>query len=191
MKIAIFGGSFNPVHLGHVALAVHCIEALQLDKLFVIPANASPFKEGSHYAPAIDRLKMCQLAFRGVPKTRVLPLELIRPGPSYTIDTLHELEQKKRISSKDELFLILGQDAVDGLKDWKLSDELMAKVTPVVVARSGEIAKKPFKNILFVDMPLFDVSATEIRSRVQKGAYFGHLVQKNIYTYIQKHRLYL
>ena len=183
MKIGIFGGSFDPVHIGHVALAVALIEAKKLDLVYIIPANTSPFKKNGRAADAKSRLHMCRLAFRDVPKCKVLDIEIKRGGVQYTIDTVHELFARQLVSKKDSLYLLLGEDSFESLPKWKQSDELLQLVTPIVAKRGAHHANT-------IQTPLFEVSATEIRDREHKGLYTGHLLPKSVYNYIQRHNLY-
>lgn len=189
MRIGIFGGSFNPVHLGHVALVVHLIEAKQLDQVYILPVNMSPFKTDQHLLDGKERIHLCRLAFKGVPKCKVLATEVKRGGVSYTIDTLNELLQKGYVSKQDSLFLLLGQDSLQGFANWK-SKEQIVEMAEIVVASRGNSAKVE-TSVSFIETPLFDVSATEIRQRLKKKLYCGHLLNKTVYKYIQKKSLYL
>lgn len=187
MRIGIFGGSFNPVHLGHVALVVSLQEEYKLDLVYVIPAFANPFKGNNVVSEnakvsAAHRLAMCQLAFASVPCCTVLSIEIDRGGISYTIDTVRELFDKGYVAKEDSLFLMVGQDSAEGISSWKDSGELLSLVTPLI-ARRGPSDKQG----VHAQIPIFEVSGTAIRDRVKQGLYIGHLVHKDVYTYIQEH----
>jgi nicotinate-nucleotide adenylyltransferase len=189
MNIAIFGGSFNPVHIGHVALVVHLIEAQKLDKVYVIPAAQSPFKKNNMLVSDIHRLKMCKLAFKGIPQCEVLDVELKRTPPSYTIDTIQELISTKRVGTKDRLFLIVGQDQLSDFAKWKAPDAILAKATLLVAKRAG-YHRESQKGSIFVDTPVFEVSSSDIRNRILTNQIVIHLLPHTVYTYITRHSLY-
>ncbi len=190
-RVGIFGGSFNPVHLGHVALVVALQEAHRLDKVFIIPTNCSPFKKSHIHTDAEHRFAMCKKAFQDVPKCRVLDIEIKRTGISYTIDTLQALEDKKLVAKQDSLFLLLGEDTYSNLARWKAIDEILKRVTVVVARRKQESAPPQMvQKVLFTDTAMFDISATQIRRRLKKGLFCGHLLSNNVYKYIQRHALY-
>jgi len=190
-RIGIFGGSFNPVHLGHVALAVQLQEVHRLDSLFIIPTNCSPFKTTKVYVDAKHRFSMCKKAFQSVSKCRVLDIEINRPGISYTVDTIQDLEDRKLVSKNDKLFLLLGQDSYASFSRWKKVDAILERVTVVVARRNQEVVpQKQVQNVLFTDTAMFDISATEIRWRLKRGLFCGHLLPQNVYTYIKRHALY-
>jgi len=180
-KIGLFGGSFDPVHLGHVALVVHLLEAHQLDIVYIVPASINPHKINSPITSR-HRLQMLKKAFLSVPKCQILDLELKRKGPSYTIDTVLELKKKGMVGPKDALFLLLGEDQLEGLNTWKEHKQLMALCTPLVARRKAAHS--------IVDMPYFDISSTVVRKRLKKKQYCGHLLPKDVYNYILKQKLY-
>lgn len=195
-KIGIFGGTFDPVHVGHVALVVALKEAHGLDTVLIIPTNRSPHKEHSVPQEAKHRLNMLKKAFRDLPYCRVLPLELERAGPSYTIDTVEQLKARKIVAVTDTLYLVLGQDLLARLDTWKNIDELMCQTTPLVGRREVQktaLLRKEVQSWLeegVTDTPYFEVSATEIRNRIKNKLYCGHLLHNLVYKYIQRHCLY-
>ena len=147
-RIGIYGGSFNPVHFGHVNIARKAIEELGLDRLLVIPANVSPFKVGDAPHPAPwDRLELVRAAFAGVEKAEVDEREVRRGGVSYAIDTVREIAAENQGA---ELFFIIGEDSVEGLERWKDIDELKRFVT-------------------FKSYPRTPESSTEIRELFEKN----------------------
>lgn len=176
-KIGIFGGTFDPVHIGHVALVVALKEAYGLDSLFIIPASISPHKQHAVAQDAKHRIAMLKKAFSDLPYCTILPLEVRRPGPSYTIDTVNELYAKGFVTKEDRLYLLLGEDQFAAFDTWKNSDELKKKVELLVMRRGG-------------NTPFFDVSATDIRDRIKKKLYCGHLLNNSVYKYIKRNKLY-
>ncbi len=195
-KIAIFGGTFDPVHLGHVQLAVALKEAHGLDAILVIPANRSPHKKNEVPQEAKHRVNMLRKAFKDLSYCKVLTLEVRRPGPSYTIDTVHELIAKKVVLPGDRLYLIIGEDSLKGLHSWKNIDELMQHTAPLVARRTGSLAVKQPKLQKWLkpgitNTPYFEVSATDVRKRLKSKLYCGHLLSNNVYKYIQHHKLYV
>ncbi len=190
-KIAIFGGTFDPVHIGHIALVVALKEAHNLDSVLIIPANQNPFKDNQLSVDANHRLAMLKKAFRDLPYCKVLPLEIKRPGPSYTIDTIRELKDKKLVTSRDTLYLILGEDQLASLHSWKEADALMQQVVPLVARRrDAAMPRQNYQHICYTDTPYFEVSSTDIRNRLKKNLYCGHLLNNLVYNYIQRHNLY-
>ncbi len=187
-KIAIFGGTFDPVHIGHISLVVALKEAHNLDTVLIIPANRSPHKKEP--TEAKHRLAMLKKAFKDLPYCKILTLELRRKGPSYTIDTVHELKKNKIVADGDSLYLILGQDQLSGLDTWKEVDALMEQVVPLVARRKDCVAIKKWPHIRYTDTPYFEISATDVRNRLKKKLYCGHLLNQTVYNYIQRHNLY-
>ncbi len=169
MKVGVLGGSFDPIHIGHLHLALSLKESAHLDKVFLVPARLSPFKEGSPpHASAEDRLAMVCLAVASIPGFEVLDWEIRREAPSYTIDTIRHLRQDPSL----QLHLLIADDQLETFSLWKEVEELIKLAPPLVGARS------------------FDVSSTEIRARLQKKAYCGHLVPAPVLEYIERNHLY-
>jgi nicotinate-nucleotide adenylyltransferase len=170
-------------------------EAHGLDQVFIIPTNRSPHKQQSVPVEAKHRLNMLKRAFRDLPWCQVLPLEIMRGGTSYTIDTIRELKAKGYVSAKDSLYLLLGEDNVANFGSWKEVDALMAETRPLVASRKNA---QPFPKTAVgkwlkkgvSETPYFEVSSTEIRKRVKKKLYCGHLLNNLVYNYIQRNNLY-
>lgn len=194
-RVGIYGGTFDPVHLGHVALVCELAERHELDLVLIIPAAVNPHKKPP--TSAIHRLHMVQEAFSAVPNVQVLAIELERDGPSYTIDTVHELFEKGVLEKGDLLFLLMGQDQLQTLSSWKAPEELFQLAAPLIASRkivpgSHELAPTlaQWVDKGMTETPLFDISATRIRERLKKGLFCGHLLNKHVYNYIEKHHLY-
>jgi nicotinate-nucleotide adenylyltransferase len=187
MKVGILGGTFNPVHIGHLILAEEAREKLGLDKIIFIPASIPPHKSNLDIAPAADRLNMLKLAVKGNKYFKVSDIEIRRKGYSYTIDTLKEL---KNIYRGDELYFIIGSDLLKYLNEWKDLDEIIKMVKFVVATRPGF----PFEGIpdYIRTLPIraVDVSAFEVRKCVAEKKSFGYLVTDKVFDYIKKRKLY-
>lgn len=165
MKIGIYGGSFDPVHNGHVAVAIKAIDSLGLDRLKVVPAAASPFKaDGIAAQPRWDRLLLARAAFNGIAKVEVDDREMRRGGVSYSIDTVREIASE---NPGAELVFIVGEDSVEGLPRWKDYDELR-------------------KLCRFESFPRTAESSTEVRRRVAAGEPIDDLVPRTVAKFIEK-----
>ena len=163
-RIGIYGGSFNPVHNGHLRVAENAIAQLELDRLYVIPAAVSPFKTKDAPDGRFDRLLLLRLAFNGVAKVSVDERELKRGGVSYAIDTVREIAAE---NPGAEIFFIIGEDSEPGLPRWKVWETLKTLCT-----------FKTFKRT--------DESSTEIRQRLAKGEALGDLVPEAVARFIEK-----
>lgn len=180
-KVGIFGGTFDPVHFGHLNLAVSLMETCSLDEVLFFPAGLSPFKESARpTASAEHRLAMLALAVAPVKKFRLIDWEIKANGPSYTIDTVRRLSEDPSL----ELHLLIGEDHLATLSRWKEADELIRLAPPLVAAREGKGGGKTVK------IPLFEISSTDVRQRLTQKKYCGHLVPASVLDYIQKHQLY-
>ncbi len=188
MKIGLFGGSFDPVHHGHLIVGQAAAEALGLDELRFVPAREQPFKLGQHAAPAADRAAMLELAVQGAPRLSVERLELERPGPSYTVDTLRALVARHPGAA---LTLLLGADAARELEDWHEAGALPGLARIVVFARGSTAVPDSRLIAGVVEVPRIEISATEIRGRVRAGLPIRYWVPDAVARYVAQHRLYL
>lgn len=186
--IGLFGGSFDPVHHGHLIVARVAAEALGLAELRFVPALEQPFKRGRHAAPAEHRAAMLELAVAGEPGFAVERAELERPAPSYTVDTLRALRARE---PDREFTLLLGADAAAELGAWHRAAELPGLARIVVFARPGSpVPASPLLS-LAIEVPGIDISATEIRRRVREGRPLRYWVPDAVAEYVTRHRLYL
>lgn len=200
--IAIFGGSFDPIHCAHLALAERAWDQLRLDAVIFVPARQNPHKVDQPIAPDADRLHMIELAIEARHGLQASPVELEREGPSYTLLTVREF--RKRLGPDVALFLLLGSDSVRDLANWWRSAELVAEALVVPFERPGsplEDALGPLaerfgpayaEEILSrrIRAPLMEASSTAVRERVRAGLSIEGLVPDAVARYIAAHRLY-
>jgi len=190
MKLGLFGGSFDPVHLGHLLVAQAACEEFGLDRLCFIPAAQSPFKPGTNPAPANARLQMLHLALAGQPRYEVDAQEIARGGVSYTIDTVRDY---RRRFPRAQLFWLIGADHVAKLPQWRDAEELAATVEFLVIPRPGEPGgpfPTPFRGATLAGFPL-GVSSSQIRARVKAGLPIELLTGPAVVEAIRANRLYL
>jgi nicotinate-nucleotide adenylyltransferase len=190
MKLGLFGGSFDPVHLGHLLVAQAAIEELGLDKLFFIPAAQSPFKSESKIAPAEIRLQLLRLALAGKTNCEVDEQEIRRGGVSYTIETLRAYAKKFPAA---KLFYLIGADNVAKLNEWREANELVKLAEFIAIPRPGETAAefpKPFRGKILKGFPV-EISSSQIRARVKAGLPIENLVPPFVAEAIHAAKIYL
>jgi nicotinate-nucleotide adenylyltransferase len=183
LRLGLYGGSFDPIHHGHLILARQALEDLSLDRVVFIPAAESPFKANHASAPAGNRFAMVRLAIEGEPSFSVDPLEIEREAPSYTIDTARTYHFQY---PGDTIFFLVGEDHVAALPKWNEFEELDQLVKFAVLSRSD----LPLKVAYPVIRRRFDLSSTEIRNRVANDLPISYLVPESVLRYIQEKRLY-
>ncbi len=186
MKLGILGGSFNPIHHGHLIVATRAAEALGLDRVLFIPTALSPLKGTQELAPARDRLAMVRAAVRGNPLLSASDAETRRGGTSYTIDTLKAIRERH----PGGIYLILGADAARLLPQWRSIDEVKRLATLVTVARPGHSPGPKMPKHLTVEVPLLEISSSEIRARARRGLSIRYLVPDAVERYIRRKKLY-
>lgn len=182
-KIAIYGGTFDPIHHAHLILARQAIETLRLEKVILVPAAISPLKKAAPVASGEVRLAMLQAAIKGEPGFEVSECELLRPPPSYTIDTV---EYIRRRGCDPSIYCLIGEDNVEQLPRWHRFAELEKMVRFVVLDRSG---KQPSYSYQLIRRRI-DISATEIRRRVAQNESIRYLVPDLVQEIIQRKKLY-
>jgi nicotinate-nucleotide adenylyltransferase len=187
-SVGLLGGSFDPVHHGHLIVGQAAAESLGLDQLRFVPAREQPFKLGRHAAPAADRAAMLDLAVAGTPGFDVERSELGRDGPSYTVETLLGLRARE---PGVVWTLLLGADAAAELEAWHRSGELPGLARVVVFARHGTSVPPSPLIAATVEVPAVEISATAIRRRVREGRSVRYWVPDPVAEYIARHRLYL
>lgn len=202
MRYGIFGGTFDPIHNGHLILARDALEQLELDKMIFIPAALSPHKLTERpYATNQERLKMLQLAIQGEPRFVIDERELYREGPSYTFDTIYEL--KAEIADPNvSLSYLVGQDHLPKLSTWYRWEELKTMMEFVVCLRTPSVQVASASDPLFLKRQLdalgihsfltrqIDISATEIRMRLSNGQSIQYFVPERVQQWIEENHLY-
>ena len=183
MRTGLLGGSFDPIHHGHLILARAAKEELALDRIVFIPANKSPHKTDTNPATPEDRWAMVNLAIRGEEGFEASDLELRRPAPSYTVDTLQEFKARY---PGDEFTLLIGADNVATFETWREPDEIRRLARIAVLDRAGGAAAHDWP----VVQRLVDISSTDIRTRVAAGRSIRYLTPDAVCDYIHGHRLY-
>lgn len=190
LRLGIFGGSFDPIHVGHLLVATAAREELRLDRLIFVLAAHSPFKPDQKPSPATERLKLLRLALAGKEWCQLDTQEVQRGGISYTIDTIRDISGRHRDA---ELFYLIGADHVAQLPKWREASELARLVTFVVVPRPGQretAFPEPFKGQWLTGFPL-GISSSQIRARVKSGLTIDGLVPATVAEAICNNRLYL
>jgi len=197
MRVGVLGGTFDPVHLAHLIIGEEARIQLELERVLFMPAGQPWLKAGQVLSPGADRLRMVELAVEGNPQFQACCHEVNRTGPTYTVDTLEELHQE--LGADDEIFFIIGQDALDQLHRWKEPERLLRLCRLAVAHRPGH---DPFDRETwhrwfaeadeptFLAAPLIDISGTEIRRRAAAGGALRYLVPDAVADYIKKRRLY-
>ncbi len=186
MRIGIFGGTFDPPHVGHLLAASDAFEGLHLDRIVWVPAAAQPLKSAIVASPA-DRLAMVQALVGDDPRFTVDPIEIERGGLSFTVETLRALHERWKSDTALALVLLLGADAAATLPQWRGVDEVM-RLAEVVVLRRGERNTAAMGHA--IDTRTVDVSSTEIRARVSAGFSIRGFVTSPVAAYIEGRRLY-
>jgi nicotinate-nucleotide adenylyltransferase len=190
MRLGIFGGSFDPVHNGHLALARACQEQAQLNEVWFIPTAVQPLKRQGPHATNSQRVEMLRLAIDDEPTWRVCTLETDRGGASYTVDTLRQLQQELPEAS---LFFLIGSDALRDVERWKEPREIFRLARPLVVHRAGEPAPDvgmlaticaADKQPQIIEMLPLDISSTEIRNKVSRNEAIDTFVPHTVAAYI-------
>ena len=198
LRVGIYGGTFSPVHAGHVAAAKAFMEQMWLDVLYVIPTGNTPHKQMDGEVTAAQRLRMCELAFEGVEGVIVSDMEIRREGKSFTVDTLEALYAEDR-----RLFLLMGTDMMLTLGSWRNPERIFALCYPVYVRRESDKAldeeivqkiaqynQKYGKVVRRIVTDPIEVSSTGIRSRIRAGHSIDGLVPARVAAYIEENRLY-
>ncbi|WP_058301976.1 nicotinate-nucleotide adenylyltransferase [Gorillibacterium timonense] len=193
MKIGIMGGTFDPIHLGHLLAAERVGEACSLDEVWLMPASIPPHKLHAPLASAEHRLEMVKRAADNNPRFRVMDYELVKGGTSYTVDTVTELMQ---LYPGTEFSYIMGADMIMYLPKWHRIGDLAKLVQFIGVARPGFVLRvdelEPMlqERITIVPMPQMDISSTDIRERIREGLSVRYLVSAPVLDYMEVNRLY-
>lgn len=200
MRLGIFGGTFDPVHYGHLLLAECCREQCELDQIWLLPAGVPPHKQQRPLTPANQRVEMLRLAVGGHEAMAVSTLEIERGGVSYTVDTLATIGQQR---ADAQLFLLMGADTLYDLPTWRQPEQICQLAIPLLLRRPG-VAEPDFSAITDlvnsqrleeirryqVQTPLVELSGTDIRHRVSKGMSIRYRTPRAVEKYIETHGLY-
>jgi len=188
-KVGIFGGTFDPIHLGHLITAQSVKEIRNLDKIIFIPTYISPHKTDAKPSSPEDRLKMIKIAVDGIPFFDCSDIEVNKGGISYTVDTLRELKKYY-----DKIELIIGYDNIFTFHTWREPDEIFKLADVIVLKRKSshppQFEDKYFRQAIFVQTRGIEISATDIRERVKIGMPINFLVPPKVMEYIYNHKLY-
>lgn len=197
MKIGLFGGSFNPIHKGHIHLATSVMDAFKLDKVVLIPSKKSPHKNNDEYVSNEHRLNMCRLSIQDIPNFEVSDFEISRDTISYTIYTVRYFRIKY---PNDDLYLLIGSDMFLSFDTWRNFQEIMQNVTLAVVSReNGDMSNLQEKSkqlcrygkILIASVKPIEVSSTEIRKNIRINKDYSCNLNKKVVQYIKSNGLYL
>ncbi|MCI0706471.1 MAG: nicotinate-nucleotide adenylyltransferase [Ignavibacteriae bacterium] len=188
-RIGLFGGTFDPPHIGHLIIAQQALAQLKLDRVIFVPASTPPHKRKKAFTKPVDRLKMVRLAVRGAGQFRVTDIEIRRKGVSYTVDTVKEIHRRNK---KTELFLIIGSDNFAEFQSWKSYDEILKLAKLAVYARFDKEGKHDLRKrqVHWLQGILLDISSSEIRNAVRRNQSVRHLLPAAVERYIESHKLY-
>ena len=195
-RLGVFGGTFDPIHFGHLRMAEEARERFALDSVVFVPNFVSPFKLDRVVTPGPLRVEMIRRAIADNPHFRVDNRETERTGPSYTVETLRDLKAE---NPEADLFFLTGTDAIKGLPGWKAPEELLDLTRFIAAARPGVqkaevLAALPDaweERILFLPMPELDISSTDLRGRIHEGRSLRYLTPRAVEDFVREHRLYL
>lgn len=198
-RIGIMGGTFNPIHVGHLMLAEWAMDAMNLDQVWMIPAGMPYMKAGQEILPGAERFRMTQLAVRDNHRLKCLDIEIRREGYTYSYETLEELRKRY---PEDEFFFIVGADCLFTIETWKAPERIFASGTLVAAVRGGNTLselerkkdelKKRFctENIRLLPFLQMSISSTEIRERIRRKESVRYLVPDNVLAYIKEKGFY-
>lgn len=193
MKIGLMGGTFNPVHIGHIEIAYKVLRDLELSKVIFIPSGNPPHKDRTEMADASHRFQMVKLAIAGNKKIEVSDIEIRRKGTSYTLDTIEEI--RDIYGKAASLYFIAGFDSVLDLPNWKEPLKILSLVNFIAVERPGfsldGLDKRYRKRIITLRGVSVDISSSDIRKRIKEGKPFGSLVPGSVGKYIRENGLYI
>lgn len=196
-RLGIMGGTFDPIHIGHLAIAEQARETMGLDAVVFVPAGSPVFKKSQNVTPAADRLEMCRLAVLGNPYFDVSDIEVRRAGNTYTVDTLREM--RAHYPENVELWFITGADAVAHILKWRESAAIASLARLIAVTRPGYLLSEATRveieaagnfDVRYMDATPLTVSSSDLRRRVRAGKSIRYLTLASVRAYIYKHHLY-
>ena len=193
MKTCIFGGTFDPPHIGHLLIAQTVFESENFERLIFVPANISPAKKNGDSSSPNERSKMLEIALINNPNFEISDLEIKREGISYTIDTIREFVDDLKLD-KEDLFFLMGSVTLKSFHTWKDPEEILNLCNIIVAIRPGftpsDIPQWVLDNVRFANIPRFEVSSTNIRRRWREGKTIRYMVTKEVWEYIDEKDLY-
>jgi len=193
MKTCIFGGTFDPPHIGHLLIAQTIIESENFERLIFVPANISPAKKGKIISSSKKRLDMLNMALTGNENFEISDFEINKGDVSYTIDTITEFAHTLNLDKKD-LYFLMGSDTLGGFHNWKDPKKIMNLCNIIVAIRPGftpsDIPQWILDEVHFANIPQFEISSTTIRARWRDGKTIRYMVPKEVWEYINKNGLY-
>jgi|TARA_B100000470_G_C19773472_1_gene384175 nicotinate-nucleotide adenylyltransferase len=193
MKTCIFGGTFDPPHIGHLLIAQTIIESENFERLIFVPANISPAKKGKIISSSKKRLDMLNMALTGNENFEISDFEINKGDVSYTIDTITEFANTLNLDKKD-LYFLMGSDTLGGFHNWKDPKKIMNLCNIIVAIRPGftpsDIPQWILDKVHFANIPQFEISSTTIRARWRDGKTIRYMVPKEVWEYINKNGLY-
>ena len=191
MKICIFGGTFDPPHIGHLLIAQTVCEVEDFDKILFVPAYSPPHKD--QITDIEHRINMVKIAIRDNPKFEYSDVDVIRKGTSYTFDTIVDIKKRMNVS-KDEIYYLIGSDSLIDFKNWKKPRKILREAKVIVAIRPGfspsDIPHWILQEVHFANIPRFELSSSTIRSRWIKDLTIRYMVTLPIWDYINKNKLY-
>ena len=194
MKVCLFGGTFDPPHLGHLIIAQTIFEAENFDQIVFVPAYQPPHKNGMKISPVDQRLEMLNIAIKENPNFIMSDLEIERKGLSYSIDTIMEYKKQNNLNS-NELFYLMGSDSLRQFKKWKDPKMIIDESRVIVAIRPGfrpsDIPNWILAKIQFASIPRIEISSTTIRERWGDDKTIRYMVTESVWQYINKNKLYL
>jgi nicotinate-nucleotide adenylyltransferase len=194
MRLGLFGGTFDPIHLGHLILAESCREACELERVWFVVAGSPPHKPAEGRTPVADRLEMVRIAIAGHPAFEVSEIEANRTGPNYSVETLEAIHRER---PDDELFFLIGADSLTDLPFWRQPERIAELATIVAVNRPGATATisaelgpraRPIRQVA---VPPIGISSHDLRRRVAEGRSIRYQVPRGVEAYIAANGLYL
>lgn len=198
LRVGVFGGTFDPIHIGHLILLEEARHELGLDAVILVPAADPPHKQGNTISPVADRIRMCELATLGDDALRISRVDVERPGPHYSVDMVDLLQEE--LGPRADIFFLVGMDSLRDLPAWHRPQDLVTKCTVVAMSRAGvemdwaalEAALPGIRErVVVLDMPLLEISGTDLRARVREGRPIRHQAPRIVENYIRARRLYL
>lgn len=196
-EVGLFGGTFDPIHFGHLNLAFELMEKKHLDEIWFIPVSLNPHKQENKSVSYEHRLNMLQIAIETIPQFKACTVERDLPSPSYTINTLKALFEQNK-GKNIQFSLLMGEDTVASFLKWHKPEEIVQLVPLLIGSRTGRYPVLTEDNAIIhnaikkgcVQTRLFDISGTDLRPRLAQGLYCGHLIPAKVLNYIQDHHLY-